>query len=162
MDTKTKRGILKNYLGRFYVPVDPPEIECYSSLLSESECCYLLAPLSKQLKFGCVQLMRGKRLNWAYTSTYDLISRFLDSELDEPFYSFNYPVVIIQHLKAFMSNKRLEELTSHTITHLWLEGKRVLFLTEENLPSIRALYVDAEKKILSLNSAISNSTIEEI
>lgn len=162
MDEATKRAIIKNYLGIFYVPVSKKEAESFTSLINPEESSYLLANRTSLLKFACVQLMRGKRLDWSYSTTYDLISKFLDAESYTPFYSFSTHLVILYHLKNSMTNKRLEELSSHTISNLWLENKRVIFLTEINLPQIRSLFVDSGKKVISLNGLPSTSNSDEI
>lgn len=132
--------VLKGYLGEYYINISSKEIKEFSELYKEFNSRYVYSKNSEYLfKVGCYYLLAFGYQDYKSIISYDLVTSFLSSSNNLPFYEVPSKFLIVKHLSSTVTNKQLEALLSQTIEYREVKGKKTLVLTGVDLPLVKAL-----------------------
>lgn len=128
--------ILLNYLKNFAVYFSDEEEDSFKEKFSNLDTCTIQADDYETLRKAIcyILLSLGKKVNYIYLKSNDVIDSMLNDDLDEEEYSFQdlqeVPLLIIYHPKLWKKNKILWETLNYLADTRQIEGKKTLVITD--------------------------------
>lgn len=143
IDPKTRKKILKQYLGRFFVPFSEGTWEKMEKAFPKRTSTYVVGKRKFLLEVGCYFLLKWGRQIFRDHYSHELVDAYLGKKtLDEAaeegtFYDDALPFMIIYHMLGTMPNKQMEPMIIHNVSQRSLEHRITLVLCESRLVTVR-------------------------
>lgn len=148
ISTEEQLKILKYYLGFFYTPITKKEIQDFKKKYPVLKSCYINQNDSNLKKLGAYfLLLRGNEVYKLYHA-YDIFNTYIGKDsVNKDWLDLDTPLIFIYYSLFTESNKKLQDVIGHIISHRKFKNLITIVLSEIPLLYIQDIYNSFDGKI---------------